>query len=60
MPCLWQLVARKLHIFSKSASTVDLTVLKILEKKVINLQKVKWSLNVIQNIIMLFDYNFVA
>jgi hypothetical protein len=31
-----------------------------LEKKVINLQKVKWSLNVIQNIIMLFDYNFVA
>lgn len=50
-------------VLSKPASTVDVTVLRILKKKgggVLNLQKVRWGLNVKQNIIMLFDYKFVA
>ena len=37
---------------------MDVTVLRILKTKALNLQKVIWGLIVTQN--MLFDYNFVA
>lgn len=49
----------KIVVFSKPALTVDVTVLRIL-KKGNKSKKVRWGLNVIQNKIILFDYNFVA